>query len=122
MSPADPNGSGSRPAEKRRAPRLYKRFILRTAPFGDQPLRWSYVTIHNLSSTGALFTFDRPTFEGMLLHIRIDFPDRIVECLGRVVRLAGKRDGLFHDVAIQMEGMSSRDRDYIEEFVRQNLS
>jgi hypothetical protein len=108
-------------SEKRRARRLTKRFILRVAAFGDKPLRWSYVTIHNLSATGAMFTYDQQAYEGMLLHLRIDFPDRVIECLGRVVRMAGVREGQFHDVAVQIEGMTSGDRDYVEDFVHKNL-
>ena len=119
MNEADPNKGR---LERRRARRLYKRFILRVAPFGDQPLRWSYVTIHNLSSTGTLFTFDRQAYEGMLLHLRIDFPDRIIDCLGRVIRMTGLREGKFCDIAVQIEGMTSQDRDYVEEFVRRNLA
>ena len=108
-------------SDQRRAPRLYKKFILRAALFGDKPLRWSHVTIHNLSSTGALFTFDRRVHEGSILHMRIDFPERIIECLGRVVRLSGLPDAKFFDVAVQMEGVSPADREYIEQFVRQSL-
>lgn len=107
--------------DKRRTPRIYRRFILRAAAFGEEPLRWSFVTIHNLSSGGILFTYDRPVYEGMLLHFRIDFPDRVLECIGRVVRVAGAREGLHHDVAARLEGLTADDRRYIEEFVKQNL-
>ena len=108
--------------DKRKSPRIYRRFILRAAAFGDEPLRWSFVTIHNLSSTGILFTYDKPVYEGMLLHFRIDFPDKVLECIGRVVRVAGMREGLHHDVAAKLEGLTAEDRRYIEEFVRQALS
>jgi hypothetical protein len=107
--------------DKRRSPRLYRRFILRAAAFGEQPLRWSFVTIHNLSSGGILFTYDRPVYEGMLLYFKIDFPDKLIECMGKVVRVGGIREGLYHDVAAQLEGIKSDDRMYVENFVRQNL-
>ncbi len=108
-------------SEKRQTPRLYRRFILRVAAFGEEPLEWSHVTIHNLSSTGALFTFDRPAHEGMLVYLKIDFPGRVIECLGRVVRLSGLRAGKFYDVAVHMEGITSVDRKYIDDFISQNL-
>ena len=107
--------------EKRQTRRLSRRFILRVAPFGDEPLRWSYVTIHNLSSNGILFTFDRQAYTGMLLRFRIDFPDCVIECLGRVARLAGLRDGKFQDVAAKFEGINAKDRKYMDDFVFKNI-
>jgi hypothetical protein len=107
--------------EKRRAPRLYRRFILRAAVFGEQPLKWSFVTIHNLSSSGVLFTYDRPVREGMLLQFKIDFPDRLIQCIGRVVRVGGIREAVFHDVAAHLEGIGAGDQAYIEAFVRERL-
>ena len=105
--------------EKRQAKRITKRFILRAAIFGEQPLRWTHVTILNLSASGALFTFDRPVRVGGLLRLKINFPDRVIECMGRARRLAGQQDGKFQDVGASFEGMRPQDRDYIEEFVRQ---
>ena len=107
--------------EKRRAPRLYRRFVLRAAAFGEEPPRWSFVTIRDLSSNGVMFTYDRPVYEGMRLHFKIDFPDRMIQCGGRVVRIGGLREGLYHDVAARLEGVSSEDQHYIESFVQQNL-
>jgi hypothetical protein len=107
--------------EKRRNPRLYRRFILRSAAFGEKPLRWSFVTIHNLSADGALFTYDRRVYLGMLLHLKIDFPDHVIECLGRVVRIGGAREGVFRDVAVRLEGIPSDAQAYIDGFIRQNL-
>lgn len=107
--------------EKRRAPRLYRRFILRAAPFGEEPLRWSFVTIHNLSASGILFTYDKPVREGLLLHFKIDFPERVIECMGRVARVGGAREGQFRDVAARLEGIGPEDQAYIESFVRQHL-
>ena len=107
--------------EKRRAPRVYRRFILRAASFGEEPKRWSFVTIHNLSSTGILFTYEKDVQEGMILFFKIDFPDRIIQCMGRVVRVAGIREGVFHDVAARLEGIHAEDQAYIEAFIRQNL-
>lgn len=106
--------------EKRRFPRLYRRFILRAAAFGESPLRWSFVTIHNLSPSGILFTYDRPVYEGMVLHFKIDFPDRVIECMGRVVR-AGARGAVPQDVAARLEGVNPAEQQYIENFVRQSL-
>ncbi len=107
--------------EKRRAPRLYRRFILRAAAFGERPLRWSLVTIHNLSADGALFTYDRRAYPGMLLHLKIDFPDRVIECMGRVVRVGGAHEGTHHDVAVRLEGIQSDEHAYIDSFIRQHL-
>ncbi len=104
--------------EKRRARRIQKSFILRAAVFGEQPLRWSHVTIHNLSSSGALFTFDRPIKVGTLLHFKIDFPERLVECMGRVRRLAGVHEGKFQEVGASFEGIRPDDRNYIDHFVQ----
>ena len=109
-------------SEKRRAARLYRRFMLRVSIFGERPLRWSYVTIHNLSSAGALFTFERQVYEGMLLLFRIDFPDRVVECTGRVARIAGTREAKFHDVAATFEGVSAADSKYIENFLEEFIN
>ena len=106
--------------EKRSSPRIHKSFILRAAIFGDKPLRWSYVTIRNLSSSGALFTFDRPVKVGTLLHFKIDFPDRVIECMGRVSRLAGVREG-FPDVGASFEGIAPADRTYIDGIIRSNV-
>jgi hypothetical protein len=108
-------------ADKRRAPRLVRRFILRAAPFGEEPPRWSFVTIHNLSATGVLFTYDKPVYEGMRLRFKIDFPDRMIECVGRVVRIEGVRGAGAHDLAAHLEGLRPEDRYFLESFVRQNL-
>lgn len=107
--------------EKRQAPRLGRRFILRAAAFGDAPLRWSFVTIHNLSASGVFFTYDRPAHTGMLLHFKIDFPDRLIECVGRVVRVTGGADKNCRDVAARLEGLDSEGLSYIESFVRKSL-
>ncbi len=107
--------------EKRSAQRIHRRFILRAALFGDEPLRWSYVTIRNISSSGALFTYDRAVHQGMVLHFKIDFPDRVIECMGRVTRLAGMREG-FQDVGASFEGISPDDRAYIDLIVKDALS
>ena len=108
--------------EKRRSPRVYRRFILRAALSGEGPLRWSFVTIHDLSATGVLFTYDRPVKAGARLELKIDFPDRIIECQGIVVRVGGTREGAFHDVAARLENIYPTDQQYIEGFVRQNTA
>ena len=105
--------------EKRFAQRLQRRFILRAAIFGEEPLRWSYVTIRNISSSGALFTFDKVVKVGTLLHFKIDFPDKVVQCMGRVRRLAELRENRFQDVAASFEGIEPEDRDYIDAIVKQ---
>ncbi len=109
-------------SEKRRVPRLYRRFILRAAAVSDQPLRWSFVTIHDLSASGILFTYDRPVHAGMVMHLKIDFPQRVIECVGRVVRVTGTRDNAHRNVAARFEGMSAQDQQFMENFVYQNLS
>jgi hypothetical protein len=107
--------------ESRSAPRLNKRFILRAALFGEEPLRWSYVTIHNLSSTGAYFTFDKDVHVGSLMLFKIDFPDRTIECLGRIRRMGGMREGTFHEVGASFEGIKPNDKIYIDTFIEKNL-
>ena len=57
----------------------------------------------------------------MLMHFKIDFPDRVIACMGKIVRIGGMREGLYHDVAAHLEGISSEDQHYIESYVRQNL-
>ena len=106
--------------EKRSSKRIYRRFILRAAAFGEQPLVWSYVTIHNLSATGAFFTFDRPVHIGDLLHFKIDFPDRVIECVGRIRRLAGAQDKKNRDVGASFEGIRPQDKRYIDAYVEKN--
>lgn len=106
--------------EKRRAPRLNRRFILRAALSGEKPLRWSFVTIHNLSATGIFFTYEKNVRVGTKFHFKIDFPDRVIECMGCAVRLCGIREGIYQDVAAQLEEMADTDRLYIEEFTRRN--
>ena len=120
MSDGNEKSSLEAGQERRRARRLYKRFVLRVALFEEKPLKWSHVTIHNLSSTGVLFTFDRQVRQGMLLCLKIDFPDRVIECLGRVVRMVGPPTALFRDVAVHIEGLSAADRSYVQEFVNKS--
>ncbi len=104
--------------EKRLSLRIRKHLILRAAVFGEQPLRWSYVTIHNISVSGVLFTFDKPVKIGSLLYFKIDFPDRVVECMGRVRRLAGAREGVIQDVGASFQDIHANDRDYIDAIVK----
>jgi len=107
--------------EKRRVPRLNRRFILRVAAFGETPLLWSFVTIHNLSADGILFTYDRKAHPGMLFHFKIDFPDRLIECMGRVVRIGAAGKSGCHDIAARLEGIDSEALSYIEGFVSASL-
>ena len=104
--------------EKRVSRRIQKRFILRAALFGEEPLRWSYVTIQNISSSGVLFTFDKPVKAGDLMHFKIDFPDRLIECMGRARRLGGMPGGVFQEVGASFEGIRPNDRNYIDDIVR----
>ena len=108
--------------ESRSSRRIQKRFILRAAVFGETPLRWSYVTIHNISSSGAFFIFDKVVKVGALLHFKIDFPDRVVECMGRVRRLIARREKQFQDVAASFEGIKTDDREYIDAIVSLNAT
>lgn len=106
--------------EKRLSKRLQRRFILRAAIFGDKPLHWSYVTIHNISPSGIFFTFDRPVKVGHLLHFKVDFPDRVLECMGRVRRLVNTASSTMWNVGANFEGISAENREYIENFIRLN--
>lgn len=103
--------------EQRLYKRIKRRFILRTAIFGETPLSWSHVTIFDLSSGGIFFIFDKPVRTGMLLHFKIDFPDRVIECMGRVRRLIAETGGGFQKVGASFEGIQPADRDYIDRFV-----
>ncbi len=100
-----------------RSRRIRKRFVLRAAVHGEEPPRWSYCTIHNLSASGILFTYDRPIAIGARLHLRIDFPDRLVECTGQVVRYAGSAVGRVRDLGVRFEQMHNLDQEYISRFV-----
>ena len=107
--------------ENRSAPRIQKRFILRAALFGETPLRWSHVTIHNISASGALFAFDKVVKVGALLHLKIDFPERLVECMGRVRRLTAPSEKRFQNIAVSFEGIRPDDQDYIDAIVKRHL-
>ena len=109
-----------RPDERRAARRVRRRFILRVAAFGEQPPLWSLVTIHNLSSTGALFTYDKPVRVGLLMLFRIDFPGRVIECMGRVRRLADAREHGCQDVGASFEGIRPQDKKYIDDFIEKS--
>ena len=108
--------------EKRASRRIQRRFILRVAAFGEQPPRWSYVTIRDLSSAGALFTYDRPAHVGLLMLFKVEFPGRVIECMGRIRRLGEMRDHGCQDVGASFEGMRAEDKKYIDEFVEKKRS
>jgi hypothetical protein len=101
--------------DHRAATRVHRRLILRVAVAGDLPLRWSHVTIQNFSASGVFFTYDRIVTVGSLLHFKIDFPSRIIECKGRVRRVLG--EGLFRGVGASFEGLDPDDNDFIDEFI-----
>lgn len=103
--------------DKRRATRIPRRFILRVAIFTRQPLAWSHVTIKNLSSSGIYFAYERPVEIGQVLAFKIDFPGRVIECMGQVVRVDGGAGHLFSNVAAVFQGMPEADQVYIEGFV-----
>lgn len=111
--PEEPSGS-----EQRRAKRINRRFVLRVAVFSKEPLAWSHVMIRNLSSSGIYFAYERPIQVGQMLVFKVDFPDRIIECLGMVVRVESGPGGLFSNVAAKFQGMGEAERDYIEAFVK----
>ncbi len=100
-----------------RSKRIRKRFVLRASIQGEEPPRWSYCTIHNLSASGILFTYDRPIAIGARLHLRIDFPDRLVECAGQVTRYAGSGVGKARDLGVRFVQMHDLDQEYICRFV-----
>ena len=110
----DPQG----PQEHRRAKRIARKFVLRVALFSKEPLAWSYVTIRNLSSSGIFFSYDRPIEMGQSLVFKIDFPDRILECVGRVTRVEHGPAGLYTNVAATFQGMDDAQQRYIETFVQ----
>lgn len=100
-----------------RSERIKKRFVVRAAQYGEEPLRWSHCTIHNLSVSGVLFTYDRPVAEGARLYLKIDFPGRVVECLGRVARIVGSERGQIQDLGVQFIHLQEGDREFIERYV-----
>lgn len=103
--------------DQRRARRINRKFILRVAVFTKEPLTWSHVTIRNLSSTGIYFSYDRPVEMGQMLVFKVDFPDRLVQCMGMVVRIERGPGGLFSNVAARFQGMDAAESEYIERFV-----
>lgn len=103
--------------KQERARRIRKRFVLRAAVHGEEPLRWSYCTIHNLSASGILFTYDRPIALGAFLYLKIDFPDRLVECTGEVMRYTGNQFEKVKDLGVRFVQMHDLDRDYVQRFV-----
>jgi hypothetical protein len=103
--------------DNRKDKRIQRRFILRVAVFFQKPLVWSYVTIRNLSAGGILFAYDRSVAVGSLLVFRIDFPDRVIECMGKVVRVERGPQGVFSNVAANFQGMDQTEKDYITGFV-----
>ena len=105
-------------SDKRRATRISRRFILRVAVFSSEPLRWSYVTIRNLSASGIYFTYEKEVSLNQVLVFKIDFPDKLIECMGQVVRVERGPGGLFSNIAATFQGRSDGDRDHIERFVQ----
>lgn len=106
------------PSEKRSAPRIPKRLIVRVALYGQEPLKWSYCTVQNLSASGILFTYDRVVPLGALLYFKITFLDRVIECQGRVMRFKGdEQAGGIRDIGAQFENLSILDVKYIREYV-----
>ncbi len=103
--------------KQERSKRIRKRFVLRAAIQGEEPPRWSYCTIHNLSASGILFTYDRPIAVGARLHLKIDFPDRLVECAGQVMRCASREIGNVKDLGVYFVQLHPLDREYIDRFV-----
>lgn len=103
--------------KQERAKRIRKRFMLRVAALSDDPLRWSYCTIHNLSASGILFTYDRSIAIGAYLYLKIDFPDRLVECTGQVTRVAGGDAGMVKDVGVRFIQILHLDQEFIDRFV-----
>ncbi len=104
--------------DQRVATRVHRRLILRAAISGDKPLRWSHVTIQNFSSSGVFFTFEKTVAIDTLLHFKIDFPGRIVECMGRVRRVMG--EGAIRGVGASFEGVHPTDQEFIDEFVEKS--
>ncbi len=100
-----------------RSRRIRKRFVLRAAVHGEDPPKWSYCTIHNLSASGILFTYDRLLVTGSYLHLKIDFPDRLVECVGQVMRVVGRKVGNVWDLGVRFIELHHLDQKYIERFV-----
>ena len=115
MTIQDPSGQNARRYE-----RIDRRFIARVGIHAaDGSLKWSVVTLQNLSAGGMYFIYDREVKVGSALKIKIDFPNRIIECAGNVVRLEswGKSSVNFSVVGVSFDELSREDREFMTHFV-----
>ena len=107
-------GPGS--SEKRKHPRLEKKVVLHVAPHGEKDTvskQWTFVTSKNISVGGVLFTYDRPLDGGTLLHFKIHFPKKTIQCSGVVHRASPAALKPLVNIAARLDDLSSLDREFI---------
>ena len=107
------------PTEKRKHVRLEKKFVLRVAAQGEEETvstQWSLVTSKNISAGGVLFTYNRALEDGALLHFKIHFPKKMIECSGVVRRTNPTGLAPLVSVAARLNDLSSPDREFIERY------
>ncbi len=111
MTPNDPS------TDKREFKRIGRKFIMRVGTQLENlfPV-WSLVSTHDFSAGGALFTMDQQVKEGDRVWIKIHFLERVIDCRGKVVRLAPGFQKPLVRVGVVFESLSDEDREFIERF------
>jgi len=106
--------------DKRASLRIERQFVLRvTVDDGNPWSRWSLVMTHDLSVGGALFTIDQDVTEGQPLYFRLNFPDREIDCRGKVVRLIPGFKKPLTQLAVSFQWANAVDHDYVKEYTEQ---
>ena len=104
-------------ADKRKHPRLDKKFVLRVSPEGSEETtttQWTLVTSKNISAGGVMFTYDKPLETGTPLAFKIYFPHKTIRCSGVVHRTHPSVLQPLVNIAAKLEGFAQADRDFIE--------
>ena len=106
--------------DKRASQRIERQFVLRvTVDEGNRGWGWSLVMTHDLSIGGALFTIDQELKEGQRLYFRLNFPDREIDCRGKVVRVIPGFKKPLTQLAVSFEWASSSDSDFVKKYTDQ---
>jgi hypothetical protein len=102
--------------------RVDRRFIASVAKDSHSDLKWDVVSVLNLSASGLYFIFDKPIKSGDRLHVKLHFFDRIIECVGKVVRPEVPDEADFKSVAVHFQGLSASDEKYLASTVQDIIS
>ena len=104
-------------ADKRKHPRLDKKFVLRVSPEGAEETttsQWTLVTSKNISAGGVMFTYDRALEKGTPLAFKIYFPHKTIHCSGVVHRTHPSVLEPLVNIAAKLEGFGQAEREFIE--------